>query len=51
MNDHLPGSREPVMRFQRLPERQIEGSIQILDPPRALDEDYTLHKRHTCFDR
>jgi hypothetical protein len=26
-----------------LPERQIEGSIQILDPPCALYEDHTLH--------
>jgi hypothetical protein len=41
-----PSPRQPQtghMRFQRLPERQIEGSIQILDPPRALDEDHTLH--------
>jgi hypothetical protein len=43
MDDHLPGSRKPVTRFQRLPERQIEGSIQILDPPCALYEDHTLH--------
>jgi hypothetical protein len=43
MDDHLPGSGKPVARFQRLPERQIEGSIQILDPPRALHEDHTLH--------
>jgi hypothetical protein len=26
-----------------LPERQIEGSIQILDPPRAFNEGHTLH--------
>ncbi|WP_157041004.1 hypothetical protein [Roseiflexus sp. RS-1] len=43
MDDHLPGSRKPVTWFQRLPERQIEGSIQILDPPCALYEDHTLH--------
>jgi hypothetical protein len=43
MDDHLPGSRKPVTRFQRLPERQIEGSIQILDPPCALNEGHTLH--------